>query len=190
MRPAKAGDVKVLDLNNDGVINPDDMTVLGNSIPRYTFGAGVNLTYSAFTLNLAFQGVADVGMRYSRALGEAGNYEGFTPDIYTNNYWTPEHTDARFARPTKQDLRNQASTDRMILDGSYLRLKNIQLVYKLPSELTQKVFLQNASVFVSGTNLLTFSELNEWHLDPESASGWQNFYPQTSLYTVGVNLQL
>jgi TonB-linked SusC/RagA family outer membrane protein len=190
MRPAKAGDVKILDLNNDGVINPNDMTVLGNSIPRYTFGGIFNISYSAFTLNLALQGVADVGMRYARALGEAGNYEGFTPDIYTNNYWTPEHTDARFARPTKQDLRNQASTDRMILDASYLRVKNIQLVYKLPSTLTRKVFVENASVYVSGTNLLTFSELNEWHLDPESSSGWQNYYPQTSLYTVGVNLQL
>jgi hypothetical protein len=122
-------------------------------------------------------------------LGEAGNYEGFTPDVYTNNYWTPEHTDARFARPTKQDLRNQASTDRMILDASYLRLKNLQLVYQLPPSVLKKVFVERASIYISGTNLLTFSKLNEWHLDPEASSGWQNYYPQVSLYTVGVNLQ-
>lgn len=190
MRPAKAGDVKILDLDNDGQITPDDMTYLGNSFPKYTFGGVFHVTYKALSLNMALQGAADAGMRVARALGEAGNYEGFTPDIYTNNYWTPERPDARFARPTKQDLRNQASTDRMILDASYLRVKNIQLAVKLPSSLTRKVFIENASVYVSGTNLLTFSELNEWNLDPESSSGWQNYYPQTAVYTLGVNLQL
>jgi TonB-linked SusC/RagA family outer membrane protein len=189
MRPARAGDVKVLDLNEDGVINPDDMTFLENSFPRYTFGGSINLSYKAFALNIALQGAADAGMRIARALGEQGNYEGFTPDIYTNNYWTPERPDARFARPTKQDLRNQASTDRMIVDASYLRLKNVQLSYQLPTELTQKAFLERASIYVSGTNLITISKLNEWNLDPESSSGWQNYYPQTALYTLGVNLQ-
>jgi len=189
MRPAKAGDVKVLDLNNDGKIDPSDMTFLKNSFPKYTFGAGINLSYKRVAINIALQGAADVGMRYARALGEAGNYEGFTPDVYTNNYWTPEHTDARFARPTKQDLRNQASTDRMILDASYLRLKNLQLIYQLPPSLLKKAFIERASIYVSGTNLLTFSKMNEWHLDPEASSGWQDYYPQVSLYTVGINLQ-
>ncbi|HTN38403.1 MAG TPA: TonB-dependent receptor [Arachidicoccus sp.] len=189
MRPAKAGDVKVLDLNKDGKIDPSDMTYLKNSFPKYTFGAGFNIAYKSISVNIALQGAADVGMRYARALAEAGNYEGFTPDIYTNNYWTPEHTDARFARPTKQDLRNQASTDRMILDASYLRVKNIQVVYQLPTSLTRKAFIDRASIYISGTNLFTFSKLNEWGLDPEASSGWQNYYPQTSLYTVGFNLQ-
>ena len=77
----------------------------------------------------------------------------------------------------------------MIIDASYFRVKNIQLAYELPVELTRRIFVERASVFVSGTNLITFSELNEWDLDPESTSGWQNYYPQTSLYTLGVNLQ-
>lgn len=189
MRPAVVGDVKVLDLNNDGVINPSDMTYLGNSIPRYTYGGTINVGYKAFSLNITLQGAADFGMRIARALGEAGNYEGFTPSIYTNNYWTPERPNARFPRPTKQDLRNQASTDRMIIDASYFRVKNIQLMYELPVDLTRRIFVDRASVFVSGTNLITFSKLNDWNLDPESTSGWQNYYPQTSLYTLGVNLQ-
>lgn len=189
MRAAKAGDVRMVDRDGDGDIDPNDMTFLGNSLPKYTYGGSINLGYKAFSLNIMLQGAADYYMRIARALGEQGNYEGFTPDIYTNNYWTPEHTDARFPRPTKQDLRNQASTDRMLIDASYLRVKNIQLSYQLPSALTQKAFIQHASVYVSGTNLLTFSKLNEWHLDPESTSGWQNYYPQTSLYTLGVNLQ-
>ncbi|MEJ1238047.1 TonB-dependent receptor [Chryseolinea sp. T2] len=189
MRAAKAGDVRMVDRDGDGDIDPNDMTFLGNSLPKYTYGGSINLGYKAFSLNIMLQGAADYYMRIARALGEQGNYEGFTPDIYTNNYWTPEHTDARFPRPTKQDLRNQASTDRMLVDASYLRVKNIQLSYQIPTALTQKAFIQHASVYVSGTNLLTFSKLNEWHLDPESTSGWQNYYPQTSMYTLGVNLQ-
>lgn len=189
MRPAKPGDVKVLDLNGDGKVNADDMTYIGNSFPKYTFGASLNFTYKSFALNMLWQGAAKVGVRLARAMAEAGNYEGFTPDIYTNNFWTPEHRDARFPRPTKKDLRNQASTDRMVLDGSYLRLKNLQLVYQIPSSLTKKAWISRMSVFASTTNLLTFSELNEWHLDPESLSGWQDYYPQTAFYSFGVNLQ-
>jgi TonB-linked SusC/RagA family outer membrane protein len=189
MRVAKAGDVKVLDLNKDGKIDPTDMTFLKNSFPKYTFGGVFNLAYKNWGLNIVVQGAADVGMRYARALAEAGNYEGFTPSLYAGNYWTPTHTNARFARPTKQDLRNQASTDRMILDASYVRLKNLQLVYTLPSSFIRKASLERASIYVSGTNLLTFSKLNEWHLDPESQSGWQDYYPQVSIYTVGLNLQ-
>ena len=189
MRTAKAGDVKVLDLNKDGVITPEDMTYLGNSFPKYTYGGGIGLSYKSFQLNLALQGAAKVGVRLSRALAEQGNYEGFVSAIYTNNYWTPDHTDARFPRPTKQDVRNQASTDRMVIDGSYFRLKNVQLVYDLPGKLIKKAFMQKMSVYVSATNLLTLSKLNDWHLDPETQSGWQNYYPQTGLYTFGVNIQ-
>lgn len=188
MRVAKAGDVKVLDRNGDGSITPDDMTFLGNSIPKYTFGGTLGLNYKAFSLNILLQGASDVKIRIARALGEQGNFEGFTPDIYTNNYWTPERPDARFPRPTKQDLRNQASTDRMLVDASYLRVKNIQLSYQLPVSLTRKVFMERVNVYVAATNVLTISKLNEWNLDPESSSGWQNYYPQTSVYTLGFNL--
>jgi TonB-linked SusC/RagA family outer membrane protein len=190
MRPAKAGDVKMVDRNGDGKIDPGDMTYLGNSIPKYTFGGNINAGYKNFQLNIFMQGAAAVKMRIARALGEQGNFEGFTPDIYTNNFWTPEHTDARFARPTKNDLRNQASTDRMLADASYLRVKNVQLVYNIPATLLERARIQRASVTLSATNLFTFSVLyKDWHLDPESSSGWQNYYPQTRMYTLGLNVQ-
>jgi TonB-linked SusC/RagA family outer membrane protein len=189
MRPAQAGDVKVLDLNNDGKIDAADMTYLGNSFPKYTYGGSFDFGYNNFDLNILFQGAAKVGMRVARALGEQGNFEGFTPDIYTNNFWTPTHTDARFPRPTKQDLRNQASTDRMVINSSYLRVKNLQLSYSLPSSLIRKAYMDRMSVYVSATNILTISKMNEWHLDPESTSGFQDYYPQVSVFAVGLNLQ-
>jgi TonB-linked SusC/RagA family outer membrane protein len=185
----KPGDVKYLDLNQDGKIDANDMTVIGNSFPKYTFGLSTNFSYRNFDLNLLFQGAAKVDARISGALAEMGNQEGFTDEIYANDYWTPAHTDARFPRPVKYDLRNVATSDRLVINGSYVRLKNVQLAYNLPSALLQKMRVQKLRFYVAATNLFTISKLNEWHLDPETPSGRAVYYPQTALYTVGVNLQ-
>jgi hypothetical protein len=165
------------------------MTYLGPSFPKYTFGSSFNVSYRAFTLNLLFQGAAKVYTRLSGALAEMGNQEGFTDKIYANNYWTPENPDARFPRPTKYSLLNIQSSDRMLIDGSYLRLKNIQLMYQLPSAILRNTFIERLGMYVSGTNLLTVSKLNEWNLDPETMPGRANYYPQTALYTFGINVQ-
>jgi len=189
-RTAKAGDTRYIDQNKDGKIDEKDQTYLGNTFPKYTFGGIFNLSYKAFSLNLALQGTAKASMRMAGAFGQGGNYEGMVPDIYTNNYWTPDNPNAEFARPTKQDLRNQTNNDRLVLDASYLRVKNVQLVYQVPARLSKKAYINQASVYVSATNVLTFSKLNDWHIDPESLSGVQNYYPQISLYTVGLNISL
>lgn len=185
----KPGDVKYIDLNGDGKIDANDMTAIGNSFPKYNFGFNADLSYKGFSLNVLFQGAADVNTRLSGPLTQMGNNEGFVPDIYTNNYWTPEHTDARFPRPIKGDFRNVATADDQILNASYLRLKNVQLGYTLPQSITKKLAMKRAFIYVSGTNLLTFSALNEWHLDPEIPPGKSDYYPQISLYTIGLNVQ-
>jgi TonB-linked SusC/RagA family outer membrane protein len=185
----KPGDVKYIDRNNDGKIDANDMTNIGVSFPKYTFGLNAGIQYNGFELNILLQGAAKVDTRLSGALAEMGNQEGFTHKIYTNNYWTPENTNARFPRPLKYDLRNVATSDRLVIDGAYLRLKNVQLAYHVPEAISRKAFLSNARVYVSATNLLTISKLNEWNLDPEAESGRATYYPQTSLYTVGINLQ-
>ncbi len=184
----KPGDVKYVDLNKDGRINADDWTVIGNPFPKYTFGATAELGYRNFSLNLLFQGAADVDTRLSGALSEYGIFEGFTHKIVTDNYWTPERPNARFPLPRKSDQRNVNTSDRLIIDGSYLRLKNLQLNYSVPSPLLKKAGINAARIYLSGTNLLTFSKLNEWNLDPEAESGRGIYYPQTSLYTLGLNL--
>lgn len=185
----KPGDVKYVDLNRDGKIDANDMTNIGNSFPKYTFGVNADFSYKNFDLTILFQGAAKVDSRLAGALAEMGNQEGFTHEIYTNNYWTPEHTDARFPRPVKYDLRNVATSDRLVLNGSYLRLKNVQLAYNVPTSLSQKVHLNRVRVYISATNLFTISKLNEWNLDPEAPSGRAVYYPQTALYTAGLNLQ-
>ncbi|KAA6440619.1 TonB-dependent receptor [Dyadobacter flavalbus] len=186
----KPGDVKYVDLNKDGKINANDMTAIGNSFPKYTFGFNSDFSYKNFELSILFQGAAKVDARLAGALAEMGNQEGFTHEIYTNNYWTPENTDARFPRPIKFDLRNVATSDRLVLNGSYLRLKNVQLAYTVPSEISKKIYLNRLRIYASATNVFTFSKLNEWNLDPEAPSGRGVYYPQTALYTIGLNLQL
>ncbi|MEY4335602.1 MAG: hypothetical protein RLZZ45_521 [Bacteroidota bacterium] len=184
----KPGDVKYVDLNKDGKINADDWTMIGNPFPKFTFGLTSELNYGAFTLNVFFQGAADVDTRLSGALSEIGIYEGFTHKLVTDNYWTPERPNALFPLPRKSDDRNVRTNDRLIIDGSYVRLKNLQLVYSVPSTFAKRLGLSNARVYVSGTNLLTFSKMNDWNLDPEAESGRAIYYPQTSLYTFGLNL--
>ncbi|WP_132224126.1 TonB-dependent receptor [Albibacterium bauzanense] len=186
----KPGDVKFVDLNDDGIINSDDMTMIGSSFPKYTFGFSGNIGYGNFELSAFLQGAAKVDTRLAGALAEMGNNEGFTPALVTkNNYWTPEHPDARFPRPVKRDITNSNTSDRMVIDGSYIRLKNVQLSYTLPQSLIEKLNMTKISVYTSATNLFTISKLNEWGLDPETPSGRATYYPQTSLWTFGLNVQ-
>ena len=186
---SKPGDVKYIDLNNDGIINGDDMTFMGNTFPKYMFGSSMNVSYKNFNLNVLFQGAAKVSTRLAGAIAEMGLANGFTSAIFINDYWTPEHPDARFPLPRKADYRNVQSSDRTVINGDYLRLKNLQISYQLPSSLVNKLSVQKAIVYVSGTNLLTFSKLNDWQVDPEAPSGILDYYPQIALYTLGINIQ-
>lgn len=183
------GDVKYLDLNGDGKINADDMTNIGNTFPKYIYGFNGSASYKNIDIYALFQGAADVDVRLSGALTEMGNQEGFVPDVFNNNFWTPTNTSARFPRPIKFDLRNVKSSDRIVTSGSYLRLKNIQLGYNLPVKLLPSKVFSKLRVYAQATNVLTFSKLNELHIDPEIPSGTANYYPQTSVYSFGLNVQ-
>jgi TonB-linked SusC/RagA family outer membrane protein len=184
------GDVKYLDLNANGALGAEDMREIGHSFPIYTFGFNAGLTFKNFELNAWFQGAGDVDVRISGALAEMGNQEGFTHKIYENNYWTPDNRDARFPRPVKFDLKNVASSDRMIIDASYLRLKNLQLAYNLPvHKWLDTQTIKKLRVYASATDVFTLSKLNEWNLDPEVESGRAQYYPQTSSCTIGFSLQ-
>jgi len=185
----KPGDVKYLDLNGDGIINADDMTAIGQSFPKYAFGLSGHFGWKNFDLDLLFQGTAKSHARLAGALAEMGNQEGFTHEIFTDGYWTPDRRDARFPRVVKFDLRNVATSDRLVVDGSYLRLKNVQVGYRLPETAVGKIGLAGLRVYAGATNLLTFSKLNEWNLDPEVESGRAVYYPQTALYTLGLNVK-
>jgi TonB-linked SusC/RagA family outer membrane protein len=187
----KPGDVKYLDLNDDGIINNSDMVYLGRSFPKYTFSSNQEFSYKDITLSVLWQGAAGYWARVGGALCEMGIWGSFAADYVTGNYWTPDNRDALLPRPLKSDNRNINFADRDRVNGNYLRLKNIQLSYKLPASLTKKIGIGSIRVYVSKTNLLTWSKLKMYGVDPESQVGGRTeSYPQVSLTTFGINVDL
>lgn len=186
----KPGDVKYLDLNEDNKIDANDKTYLGPAFPKYTFGSNWHVGYKNFSLNCLFQGAAGSKVQLGGAIDQMGNWGGFIHKEYKDNCWTPDNPNAKYPRQTLREVRNTQLRDEHLQNGAYVRLKNLQLMYQIPSLLTNKIGLQQVGVYVSGTDLITFSELNKWNVDPETERrNVENIYPQTSLYTLGLNIQ-
>jgi len=182
------GDVKYVDQNLDGSLTPEDFVILGKEMPDWTFSSNMSFGWKGLTLDLFWQGVAGSQKLITGAMLEMGIWGGFCHEVF-EDYWTPENTDAQFPRPTKYTMKNVQISDRTMVDGSYLRLKNIRLSYDIPSKITDRVKINNMSVYVSATNLLTFAELNMYDIDPEILGrGPESSFPQTSVTTVGVNI--
>ena len=181
----KPGDLKYVDVNGDGIINPSDMVPIGSDIPHYTFGLNMNVDYKNFDMNLFFQGVG----KAQAMIGEsAGNIEwqSFVFD-FEKDYWTPDHTNAKFPRPVAFADNNWVNSDFWLINAAYLKLKNIQLGYTLPSALTQRFHIERLRLYVAKSNAFTISKVNKWGMDPEFNTSMRE-YPQVSLNTVGINL--
>lgn len=182
------GDIKYVDQNNDGELTPEDFVMFGNEMPDWTFSSNMAVSWKNLRLDLFWQGVAGSDKLMTGAIMEHGIWGGFTHEIY-EDYWTPENTDAKYPRPTKYTMKNAQICDFWMVDGSYLRLKNIKLSYDIPQSLCDKVNVSKINVYVSATNLLTFSELNKLDIDAEmEGRSQESSFPQTSVTTLGVNI--
>lgn len=192
------GDIKYVDLNGDGVLDDKDRKVIGKgATPLISYGFNLSASYKGISLDVLLQGAADFNMTLSQFDQlSLRNY----PEVMFNNRWTPENNDANalFARQAlnSQSNKNRNPSTFYMKDASYLRVKNISIGYDFPSELMEKIKLDNLRVFVSGTNLFTFSELNKYELDPEALaeganqarkSGW--YYPQQKTLSMGLEVQ-
>ena len=174
-----AGDVMYADLNNDGKVNTGeytldhhgDISVIGNSTPRYNFGLNLDASWKGFDLKVFFQGTLKrdywPGGAYA-FWGASGIGKwwatGFT--FHEGNYWTPENTDAYFPRADWGGSRNQKTQTRYLQNAAYARLKNVTIGYTLPKEITRKFYVENLRVFASAENLLTITDFTEAG-DPE-----------------------
>ncbi len=182
------GDVKYVDQNNDGMLTPADFVILGKEMPDWTFSSNMSFSWKNFTLDLFWQGVTGSNKLVTGATLEMGIWGGFTHEVF-EDYWTPDNTDAEFPRPTKYTMKNVQISDRTMVDGSYLRLKNIRLSYDIPKTFCSRLKVQGMNVYVSATNLLTFAELNKYDIDPEQIGrGPESSFPQTSVSTIGLNI--
>lgn len=197
----RPGDIRYVDRNEDGVIDSRDRFVLGNAFPRYTFGFTYDLQYKGFDLSMLWQGAGKRDMMVRGELVEPF-HENYSYVIYQHqlDYWTPTNTDALWPRLTATGTTSQANNFQMGSDlfkfnGSYIRLKNIQLGYTIPANISQRLGLKGIRAFVNAQNLLTFTK-NSW-IDPESSefdanmSGGANSarnYPTLKYYGFGFDV--
>ena len=186
---ARPGDTRFVDINGDGVITSDDRTKIGKGTPDWNFGFNFNADWKGFDFNMFLQGVAgaDIFDATYRTDVTAGNYP-----TYMLNRWTGEGTSNKYPILRAGDNTNWQVSDLYIVDGSYLRLKNISLGYTLPRNLTRQISIERLRFFVMAENLVTWTKY--WGFDPEISSGGKSLgidkgvYPQARIWTVGLNL--
>jgi len=166
-RKAAPGDLIYRDVNGDGILDSRDLVYMGSAIPKFQGGLNFSGSYKGIDLNLFLQGVTGVkvydAMRYFIESG-IGDYNYSTRLL---NAWTPENPNTDVPRLVHGDPGNNArlASERWLQDGSYLRLRNVQLGYTLPAGLTRFVEGSSVRFYVTGTNLLTFTKYTGY--DPE-----------------------
>ncbi len=204
------GDRRYRDLNGDGRVTDADRENLGSPIPKFFTGLNLDASYKAFDFNAFFY--ASVGNKIfnyqQRTLETFGATQGgigiqnVSVDYYLNR-WTPTNPSNRYARALKADDANGNSrpSDVYVEDGSYLRLRNVQIGYTLPAALTKNIAISRARIYISAQNLFTITKYSG--LDPEigvpndpdrgtrdvTASGVDvGTYPSSRFYTLGLNV--
>lgn len=187
------GDSKYKDVNQDGVINEEDRTVIGNGTPELTWSFISNLTYKNFDLNLFFNAAHGFDIyNYTKALmidiGVTNH-----PDLL--NRWAPGNENTDVPAFSMTDTR-RSNISRYVEDGSYIRLKNVTLGYNLPDALVNRLRLQNVRLYVSGQNLWTLTDYTGY--DPEINSAGNSDrdlgldlggYPPSKTFTFGVDIK-
>jgi TonB-dependent starch-binding outer membrane protein SusC len=196
------GDLKFVDLNGDTVFSAKDKKVIGNPNPKFTFGFTINLEYKGFDLNCFFQGSYgnDIYNAFKQSLYNPNGQGNWTTDAL-NAYRTPIYKNGVMIDPgntTSNQFRlagtqNYLSSDWYIEDGSYLRLKSMQIGYTLPVTFSKKYGVERFRIYVGGRNLITWTKYTG--LDPEIGGGDPTqfgidygVYPQSKMYNVGVNM--
>lgn len=209
----KAGDIMYANLDDNPAIekgtsanDPKDLCIIGNSTPRYRFGITLGADYKGFDISMMFQGVAkrdiwvggDDRTDYSKGMifwGVNGGQWDSTGYDEHYDFFRPEgdelgaNLNAYFPRPIIGSKQNQQVQTRYLQNAAYIRLKNLQVGYTLPTELIRKISLQKVRVFFSGDNLWTGSKMSK-NFDPELLFQNGMSYPLSYTLSFGINITL
>ncbi len=184
----KPGDIVYLDLNDDGVLDWRDQKIIGKgAVPHWMTGLNIGLTYKDFDLSLLLQGSFGFYNNIWMSRGEAGiTYYDY---IYTDR-WTENNNNKYAAVPRMGGASsNDWDSDYRYKKADYLRLKNTSLGYNLPKSLLKQINLQQVRFYISAVNMLTFTGLKKFHIDPEAPNGQGGqYYPQQKSISLGINL--
>lgn len=187
----RPGDIKIVDINNDGEVDWRDARNIGSGgTPHIIYGINLNMKYKGFDLSVFAQGAADY---YVQLQSGNINIDGVrTPfKVIWNERWTPENNDRDAIIPRQKigQTTNNWNSDYWYKNASYLRLKNVTLGYTFNKSLVQKLRMENLRLFVVGTNLFAINPLRKYGLDPETPDatrGWS--YPVTKSVSLGLNV--
>lgn len=193
-----AGKIKYHDLSGDGAITAADKTYIGDPNPDFIYGFNSNMSYKNFELALFLQGTQGNDIFNVSAIPSTLDYgRGLNmPREVLLDHWTPENTDAKY--PVISQNSSALASDRMVEDGSFLRVRNIQLAYNLPVQNLGLSWLRSGQLYVSGQNLITLTNYSWW--DPEvnsrgtstaesAAQGIDHYsYPISKVVTMGIRV--
>ena len=185
---AEPGDIRFRDLNNDGVINDSDRTVIGNPNPSWLFSMNNSLSYKGFELSVFLQGIAGNKIYNANNIDNTGMAAAYNQTTDVLKRWQGEGTSNSMPRAVFGDPnQNTRVSDRFVENGSYLRLKNITLSYTFPKQWLQKVQIENARLSLSCENVATITGYSGF--DPEVGINGidQNRYPISRTFSLGLN---
>jgi TonB-linked SusC/RagA family outer membrane protein len=186
VKTLRPGDMKYQDYNGDGKITPDDQVRTDNTtLPLFQGGVNLGAQYKNFDLTILIQGAA--GAKQYVSAGEMGNIGNYLLDMHDNR-WTidnPSSVHPRIANRSDQYYSNNNTY--WLRSSDYIRLKNFELGYTLPEVLTKKIGSSSARVYVNGINVFTIDKLKVY--DPETASTTGQYYPQSRIMNMGLNIK-
>lgn len=185
---AEPGDIRFRDLNNDGVINDSDRTVIGNPNPSWLFSMNNSLSYKGFELSVFLQGIAGNKIYNANNIDNTGMAAAYNQTTDVLKRWQGEGTSNSMPRAVFGDPnQNTRVSDRFVENGSYLRLKNITLSYTFPKQWLQKAQIENVRLSLSCENVATITGYSGF--DPEVGINGidQNRYPISRTFSLGLN---
>ena len=185
---AEPGDIRFRDLNNDGVINDSDRTVIGNPNPSWLFSMNNSLSYKGFELSVFLQGIAGNKIYNANNIDNTGMAAAYNQTTDVLKRWQGEGTSNSMPRAVFGDPnQNTRVSDRFVENGSYLRLKNITLSYTFPKQWLQKAQIENARLSLSCENVASITGYSGF--DPEVGINGidQNRYPISRTFSLGLN---
>ncbi|WP_177181248.1 SusC/RagA family TonB-linked outer membrane protein [Parapedobacter koreensis] len=184
----RLGDIRYKDLNGDNVINSNDISAIGKSdIPESIFGITLGGSYKGFDLNVLLQGAGGYNVNFQGEATLEFIYGSSAMEHHLDR-WTPENPNASYPRLSLDQYNYKQETSSFWLqDAAYLRLKNAELGYTFPKSLIPENVLKRLRIYLTGTNLLTWSKVKIF--DPEAPSGAPYFYPIQKTMMVGLNVE-
>ncbi|MVZ66497.1 SusC/RagA family TonB-linked outer membrane protein [Sphingobacterium sp. DK4209] len=206
LRRLQAGDIKILDLNGDGIINagkstledPGDREIIGNSQPRYSYGLTFSANWNGIDASIFLQGI---GRRnwYPNLETQAfwsvyaRPYDSFIPSDFPDKIWSPENPNAYFPflrGYTAQNSELSVNNDMYLQDLAYLKIRNLTVGYTFPTSLTNRIHVNKFRLFMSGENLVTWTKLKSDYIDPEQVmtDNTGRSYPMGKVVSFGAQL--